>query len=187
MNRCVSSRARVVFWGTHGRPELRSDRAAAVHRPGAGRDLCAVRDRAVADLRHADGGQLRPRRVLHGRRLCRALHAVARRQFLDLPGRGAAGRRPVRPCRRTRSDPAALRPRHRLSAAADLRPELRDGRTGAHRLRQDRLSVRHAGNPAGRRQHRRRLFSALSAVRDRRRPRSCCWRCGCSWRRPASA
>ena len=41
---------------------------------------------------------------------------------------------------RTRPDPAALRPRHRLSAAADVWIELCDGRTGADRLRQDRIS-----------------------------------------------
>ena len=50
-----------------GRSEFRSHRAAIVRRPGAGRDLCAVRDRPVADFRHADRGQLRPWRVLHGR------------------------------------------------------------------------------------------------------------------------
>ncbi len=35
-------------------------------------------------------GQFCPWRVLHGRRLCRALHPDARRQLLDLPDRGAA-------------------------------------------------------------------------------------------------
>ena len=131
----------------HGRFEPRSRRAAIVRRSGARRDLRAVRHRPVADLRHADRGQLRPRRVLHGGRLCRAF------TFCSLGGNfwicliaGAAGGRPVRPRRGAGPDPSALRPRHRLSAAADVRPELRDGRTGPHRLRQERISVRHAGN-----------------------------------------
>src|SRR3981081_4710197 len=49
-----------------------------------------------------------------------------------------------------------------LFGVAELRTELRDGRIRPHRIRQDRISVRHAGNPAGRREYRRRLFSALS-------------------------
>src|SRR5258706_11735721 len=120
-------RAYTVFGDAHGRSESRSHRPAIVCRSGARRDLCAVCDRPFTDLRHADRGQLRPRCVLYGWSLCRALHALARRQFLDLPDRGAAGRRLVRSCRRTKLDTAALRKGARLAVAADGWVELRDG------------------------------------------------------------
>src|SRR6202022_1131272 len=98
-----------LFGEAHGRSESRSHRPAIVCRSGARRDLCAVCDRPFTDFRHADRGQLCPRRVLYGWSLCRALHALARRKFLDLPDRGAAGRRLVRSRRRTHLDTAAFR------------------------------------------------------------------------------
>src|SRR6266550_3283631 len=158
---CISEYTFRLLGKANGRSELRSHRVATVRRPGARRDLRAVSDRPLPDLWHADRRQLRSLRLLHGWCLCRALYAIAWRKFLALSGRGTCSCRPVRPCRGTYSDQAALWTRYRLSAAADVRPKLCDGRICPHRFRQDRLSLRHARDSAGSRQHRRRLFSAL--------------------------
>src|SRR3977135_2182036 len=71
------SRARVISGDIYGRPEFRSDRAATVHGSGARCNLCAVRYRPVADLRHADSGELRAWRLLYGWSLCRAVSPLA--------------------------------------------------------------------------------------------------------------
>src|ERR1700737_641054 len=103
--------ARPFFGETHGRPKLRSYRAAIVCRPGARRDLRAVCHWPIVDLRHADGGQFCPWCVLYGRSLCRGLHTYARWKLLDLPDRGAVARWLVRPCGRAPFDTTALWPR----------------------------------------------------------------------------
>src|SRR4051812_43711073 len=160
-------KAQAGFEEAHARYQPGSRCTAAVCRSGAGGDLRVVCDRSFADLRYADGGQFRPRRILHGRRLCRAMHPDARWKLLDMLVRCAACDRAVWPFGRTVFDTAALWSRNRLSAASYLWAELRTSRGDTDRLRENWVSLRHPGYSAGRRRHWGRLFSSLPSLRDR--------------------
>ncbi len=69
---CLAGTLRL--WGRHGRSELDLIALQMFTGLALGAIYVLFAIGHVADLRHADGGQFRAWRVLHGRRLCRALH-----------------------------------------------------------------------------------------------------------------
>ena len=98
---CAASRARHHFWRDIMAAASMCSTSTRCCRSFTGlalrRGLRAARARPVADLRHADGGELRARRVLHARRLCRRCCCCrSDRQFLAVPGAVPLGRRRAR-------------------------------------------------------------------------------------------